>query len=139
MVWRTDNWKELHHFQTDDGGEAYTHGIAWSPTGDRLAFCTGELVTVWSVNGGRRTLQIRAHSRETNSISWSPDGSRFATGGDDHLIKLWDANTGDDMLTLQGHTSIVPYLAWSPDGRKLASSDGTNVLLWDATRGYSSF
>jgi WD40 repeat protein len=138
-LWRTDNWQEIFHFTTMDGGDAIAQGIAWSPTGDKFAAATGELVNVWEVNTGKHAARIRAHYRETNSISWSPDGTRYATGGDDQLIKIWDVQTGEVMLTLAGHSAMVKYLCWSPDGRKLASSDGKNVIIWDASRGYPSF
>ena len=38
------------------------------------------------------------------SVSWSPDGTRLATGSADETAKVWDAAGGRELLTLKGHT-----------------------------------
>jgi len=60
-----------------------------------------------------------------NSVAWSPDGTRLASGGEDGIIRIWriDPETGtfqQNPLELRGHTSWVYSLAWSPDGTRLA-------------------
>ena len=37
-------------------------------------------------------------------MSWSPDGTRLATGSRDGTAKVWDAAGGRELLTLKGHT-----------------------------------
>ena len=66
-------------------------------------------------------------------MSWSPDGTRLATGSADGTAKVWDAAGGRELLTLKGHTGLVWSVSWSPDGTRLAtgSSDGT-AKVWDA-------
>jgi WD40 repeat protein len=34
-----------------------------------------------------------AHSRQVNSMAFSPDGSSIVSGSDDKTIKVWDAGT----------------------------------------------
>ena len=67
-----------------------------------------------------------------NSVAFSPDGSRLASGSWDETIRLWNATTGKLMATLRGHTNDVNSVAFSPDGSRLASgsTDGT-IRLWD--------
>jgi len=81
------------------------------------------------------------------SVSWSPDGTRLATGSEDGTAKLWGAASGRELLTFKDPTgpamsadiwsfwspSAVWSVAWSPDGKFLAtgSYDGT-VKVWDA-------
>ena len=44
------------------------------------------------------------HRAEVTSVSWSPDGTRLATGSWDGTAKVWDAASGRERLTLRGHT-----------------------------------
>lgn len=64
-----------------------------------------------------------------NSVSWSPDGTKLASGGgiDDPTVHIWDATTGANLLTLEAHTDAIIEVVWSPDSTKLASAsnDGT--------------
>ena len=77
------------------------------------------------------------------SVDVHPDGTRFATAGQDHAIKIWalapvldEASEQDDsvprlLATLSGHEGAVNCARWSPDGRFLASgSDDSMVMLW---------
>ena len=70
------------------------------------------------------------------SVSWSPDGTRLATGSEDGTAKVWDAADGRERLTLRGHVGRVYSVSWSPDGTRLAtgSEDGT-AKVWDAAGG----
>jgi len=87
---------------------------------------------LWSVAGrsSRRRLGAKA-----NDASFSPDGRRVATAGDEEL-RVWDARTGKAI------GAPIPVLArqlsvrWSPDGDKLvtAAADGI-VRVFDAVGG----
>ena len=55
------------------------------------------------------------------SVSWSPDGTRLATGSGDGTAKVWEAAGGRELLTLKGHTGTVYAVSWSPDGTRLAT------------------
>ena len=69
-------------------------------------------------------------------MSFSPDGTRLASGSYDKTVKLWDTRTGGEVRTLRGHTSLVFSVSFSPDGTRLASGSGDNtVKLWDARSG----
>ena len=83
-----------------------------------------------------RTAHPQGHTGWVRSVSWSPDGTRLATGSDDGTAKVWDAAGGRELLTLKGHTSVVRSVSWSPDGTRLAtgSADGT-AKVWDAAGG----
>ncbi len=79
-------------------------------------------------------LTLKGHKEDVNSVAWSPDGKRLATGSSDRTIKVWDAAGGQELLSLKGHNGGVYSVAWSPDGTRLASGslDGT-VKIWYAT------
>jgi WD40 repeat protein/serine/threonine protein kinase len=113
--------------------------IAWSPDGTRLATGNDDgTANVWNLGGGGKSLPFRGLSSlhaqvgheqyQITSLSWSPDGTRLATGSGEGTAKVWDAASGQELLSLQGNT-----VSWSPDGNRLAigSADGT-VRIWEA-------
>ncbi|KAI7974215.1 hypothetical protein EIK77_004967 [Talaromyces pinophilus] len=79
---------------------------------------------------------LEGHSGRVNSVVFSPDSQRVASGSKDTTIKLWDAKTGSELQTLRGHSDSVISVAFSPDGETVASgSSDYTVKLWDAKTG----
>jgi WD40 repeat protein len=68
-------------------------------------------------------------------VAVSPDGQRFAIGGDGGFVRIYDMASRQFLLVLSGHTNTVAGLAFDPDGNQLASAshDGT-VRLWNLER-----
>lgn len=77
-------------------------------------------------------LTIRADATELWSVTWSPDGTRLATGGAEGTVNIWEAGSGRALASLRGHTGAVLVVAWSPDGRWLASAGrDKTVRIWE--------
>jgi hypothetical protein len=66
------------------------------------------------------------HRDVVNSVSWSPDGTRLATGSRDGTAKVWDAASGGASPP-QGVYRLGQAASWSPDGNAAmtGSDDGT--------------
>ena len=80
-------------------------------------------------------LRLR-HSREINTVVFSPDGLKLATASSDGTVKIWDLGNGHELLTYDGHKDKVRCLAWSPDGKTLASAGmEKNIKIWNAVTG----
>jgi WD40 repeat protein len=129
--------------------------LSFSPDGTRLAAASlsDGTIGVWDTMAGKEVLTLRGHTGGTyglgtQSVTFSPDGSRMASGGWDDTVRIRDGRTGEVLHTLRGHYGNVTAVAFSPDGARLASGSGEqSVILWDAQtgqdaltlRGYSSF
>ncbi|KAL2885615.1 Vegetative incompatibility protein HET-E-1 [Ceratocystis lukuohia] len=81
-----------------------------------------------------RTLE--GHSSAVNSVAFSNNGQRLASGSHDKTVKIWDATPGVCLQTLEGHSRDVNSVVFSNDGQRLASgSHDKTVKIWDATSG----
>ena len=79
---------------------------------------------------------LYGHKWDVNSVCWSGDGKRIASGSSDNTVRIWDAATGQNLLELKGHTDSVKSVSWSSDSTRLASgSEDSTVRIWDAATG----
>jgi len=88
-------------------------------------------VRAWESGSGTEVACLRGHEDEVNSVAFSPDGRRLASGSDDRTVRVWDIESGTEVACLRGHKRSVKGVAFSPDGRRLASRDGRTVRVWD--------
>jgi WD40 repeat protein len=86
--------------------------------------------------GAECPLSIR--SRETNALTFSPDGRTLAATSfvSDEII-LWDMAAGRERARLRGHASSIVSTTFAPDGRFLASggSSDRTIIIWDLAIG----
>ncbi len=99
--------------------------------------------------------KTNAHSRDINSVAFSPDGTKIVSGSDDKTIKVWDSGAPRaqnrpflaktdallacladklDLLSekMNVHSGIIRSVAFSPDGTKIMSgSDDKTIKVWD--------
>ena len=102
---------------------------------------------LWRWNWSRRSgpswvYRIAAHKDEIWDVASSPNGSIWATSGNDteepQTIKLWDARTGKLIRGWRGHEATVTDLDFSPKGRWLASSslaETNSIRVWECPSG----
>ena len=72
---------------------------------------------------------------EIKSVSFSPDGEKFATAGYDGIIRIFSLS-GEELGKLEGHKGGalggVNSISFSPDGKTIASAGGDEtVRVWD--------
>jgi WD40 repeat protein len=87
----------------------------------------------WDAHTGACLQTLEVHDRGVESVVFSHDSSRVASGSDDKTIKIWDAHTGACLQTLEGHDSSVNSVVFSHDSSRVASgSDDQTIMIWDA-------
>jgi WD40 repeat protein len=68
-----------------------------------------------------------------HSASFSPDGKRIVTAGEDRTVRVWDAQTGTELLTLERHVGAAFSASFSPDGTRIViASRGNAAKVWDS-------
>ena len=135
-------------------GKGSFHNLLFSPDGRTLAARSYASksesgIYLWNIDTTdirKSTLRhtITGHNRETNSITFSPEGETLATGHA-YLVRLWDTADGKLKILCEEHPHQVQVqsVAFSPNGKTLASlslsiqSSGgkAEILLWDAATG----
>ncbi|MBV9688981.1 MAG: hypothetical protein JO202_04635 [Ktedonobacteraceae bacterium] len=76
---------------------------------------------------------FHGHQQMIRTVTWSPDGTTLASGGNDAQLLVW---TPDGIVshTIR-HPAAVSALAWSPDSQRLVSGSANQVLFLNAQMG----
>jgi D-alanyl-D-alanine carboxypeptidase len=137
VVFDTESWNVLCSISTEHPVTA----LAFSPDDRQLAFGLdqGQLMIIDAMSGVPLA-ELTGHSGRIETIEWSPDGERMASGAIDYSAIIWDAeeNTQEFQLSTfsSGIYGDIVSVAWSPDGTTLATGDGVgNAILWNAATG----
>ncbi|KAG8677869.1 hypothetical protein FPOAC1_003897 [Fusarium poae] len=81
-------------------------------------------------------LTLEGHSSWVNSVVFSHDSKKVASGSHDKTIRIWDAETGECERELKGHTGHIYSVVFSHDSKKVASgSDDKTIRIWDVETG----
>ena len=118
-----------------------TFALALSPDRTRVAIAVSSdearrYIGIYDTTSGEERVRCDNHPEYINGLTFSPDGTRLASGSDGDLVSLWDAATGRQLAECRGHTSKVFSLSFRADGSRLlsVSHDGT-VRQWDVPSG----
>ncbi|MEW5310931.1 MAG: hypothetical protein WDW38_002684 [Sanguina aurantia] len=155
---------ELELEQALEGHTDRVWGVAWSPSGEHLASCSGDkTVRIWSRRDLSQQQQQQqqqqhqaqqhasppsswicsavledAHTRTIRACGWSPNGRHLATASFDATTAVWELQGGtwEQVATLEGHENEVKCVAWSPDGGLIATCGrDRSVWVWESLPG----
>ena len=96
--------------------------VAGDTEGGVYAFDGDSGATAWERRG--------VHDGGVLSMAIHPDGSAFATAGQDGRVLIWDAAEGQVSRAIDVGSDWVENVAWSPDGQLLAASCSRRVYAY---------
>jgi periodic tryptophan protein 2 len=107
-----------------------------------LAFGSKKLgqLLVWEWKSETYIFKQQGHSFDVSCITYSPDGSLLASGGQDGKIKVWDTTNATCIVTFTEHTSKITGIKFIPNKSNVllsSSLDGT-VRAYDLVK-YRNF
>ncbi len=86
---------------------------------------------VWRVADGALLWQAKSES-EIECVTFSPDGKRFVTGGEDYFIRIYDLAEKKEIRAIE-HDSGLDGITWSHNGNWIvAGSEKGDAWFWDA-------
>ncbi|MHC4622839.1 MAG: protein kinase domain-containing protein [Planctomycetota bacterium] len=131
-VWDPATGAELMTLRGLQGGGT----VIYSPDGKRIIAADGNDIKVCDASNGKELMRLSGHEGAIRSMSYSPDGTRIASGSQDGTIKIWDVAAGAEMMALGGHNSWIRAVAFSPDGKRIVSgSENGTITVWDTASG----
>ena len=131
QFWDLDG--HLHNTIVETEGKIKS--VAIDPLGQFMVTTSTRDLQLWTLAGTKLNKIKTGHKSSINAISFSSDGSLFASVSSAYDVKLW-SREGKLLHTFEGHKGWVNNLSFSPDNRYLAtaSSDMT-IKIWNLSDG----
>jgi len=134
IVWDFTRMKRLRKFSMDRYEDC--KALAISPTEPWVAAAGKYRVIFWNLDTGEEIRSIK--TSVVNSLEFSPDGTRLASGSQAYGLHVWDVATGRDLWnqTVHGRSPRILSVSYHPDGKHVAAAfHGGRVELWDTESG----
>jgi WD40 repeat protein len=131
-VWNANTGIVVDEFDSAPGvPSAVARSVAFSPTGDLLAYTSGGGVGLRDVRG-HQDVAMSAPGALSLAVAFNPRGDRLAVGHVGGRLQLLDGHTLKPVGELQAHPGSVTSLGFSPDGNRLATGGGDNLVnVWE--------
>ncbi len=128
----TDIDKDPKHLELNESGSVYKMVYSFDGTWLGVGTSSGKTF-LWNTNG--YFVRGAEHLDEVYAVDFSPDGTRFISGGADSTVKMTRTTTGDELFSVT-HGDWVEDLIFGPDGSWFAvAADDNSVWVWDAETG----
>lgn len=77
-------------------------------------------------------LTLDVHGRHGQAVTFTPDGARLLSAGQDARVAILDPRTGEARGELVGHEKVVNAIAVTPDGTRVVSvSSDRTARIWN--------
>ena len=140
-IWKHEGESYVHVF-TCTGHTSAVSGVAWShlPENIFLVSVSSDLtLKLWQpakanvakVHKSKCIYTVKAHDKDINCVSVSPNDKYVVTGSLDKTAKVWSADKGELLGVLKGHKRGIWSARFSPVDQCILTSSGDAVLkLW---------
>jgi WD40 repeat protein len=116
------------------GGETWAEDLAFSRSGDWLAWATADGIAVWNLRDTSVRPKRFTHGNDrTTAIAWTPDG-RIVSGSTAGALRLWNPARNNSRL-IERHSDIVRAIAVSPSGEWIVSGSRSGVMILQSALG----
>lgn len=122
-------------WQTIDIPDKTLRRAAFSPCDMRLALANKENVYVWDATSGEYRWAPTGYTSATETVAFSPDGSRLALGAMDGTIRILEMTASKPLQGPEDRQDAIMEMVYSPNGKWLASLSYNGIKLWDPTTG----
>ena len=76
-------------------------------------------------------------TKPLKAITFSADGSKLVTAGDDQIVRIWNAKTGQAAESLVGHKAGVVALAGAAGDLIVSAASDKAISVWDVNPAWS--
>ena len=123
-VFQRDNANAVAEIGSWESGTTVQAGLAFSPDGRHLALATNRrAIALFRSDDWKCEEQIPLpHTDVVQSISWSPDGRRFAVGGWDGRLSLVERESREVLTLVEDRRVPILSVDWSPNGQWIAEA-----------------
>ena len=140
-IWKHEGDMYQHIF-TCTGHTSAVSGVAWSHLPDNLflvSVSSDLTLKLWQPAKGniskihktKCVYTVKAHEKDINCVSVSPNDKFIVTGSLDKTAKVWSGDKGDLLGVLRGHKRGIWTARFSPVDQCVLTSSGDAVLkLW---------
>jgi len=129
----------LRGWNTSDGKEQWSvsYGnvmhIAFSPDSSSVAIALSDrTIRILSSVTGREEARLTGQLGAISAISFTSDGTRVLSAGDDKVIRVWNLRTPVPDWKLEVG-EIQPRMRTSPDGSRLLVATASGLQSWNRT------
>jgi WD40 repeat protein len=122
-------------------GESGIDSIAISPDERLIAYGNmGGVITIWDRTAGAAR-RFPAHDGAVHCLSFSPTGSKLASGGADSQVEVFDLTAKDGKpVSLGYHDDFVTSVVFNGSESQLASgSADASIRVWDIKSGSEAY
>jgi WD40 repeat protein len=108
--------------------------VGLSADGRTLASAQERVIKLWDLESGRERATLEGHKGLVRALTFAPDGSALASGGQDRTVRFWRV-AGTEVAAgpvYQWPIGGVHALAFAPDGMTAAAGgDQGEMMVWD--------
>ena len=117
------------------GHDDSINDLAMAPDGQVIYTCSEDNTTkAWNIDSLSND-PVLTQRTGWRCIAMSRDGSKVAAGNQDGTTAIWDLLTLRELRSYRPHETSVGHVSLSRDGGILATSDRSNVHIWNADTG----